>query len=66
MKTATTFPWTEEAFAAKVQRAVKAYWAGRKAQAKKQKKAGKKDAGTRGEVTGGQHLNTFAHLVAHR
>ncbi len=23
---------------------------------------GKKDAGTRGEVTGGQHLNTFAHL----
>ena len=59
---AQSFPWTEIDFAEKVRLAVRAYWTGRKAQAKKQNRTGKKDAGTRGEVTGGQHLNAFAHL----
>lgn len=56
------FPWSADVFADKVRLAVKAYWSGRKMQARKQRRTGAKDAGTRGEVTGGQHLNTFAGL----
>lgn len=43
--------------------AVRKYWTVRAAQAQKQKDAGKLDAGTRGEVTGGAHLDAMAELV---
>jgi type II restriction enzyme len=63
MNSTTNFPWTEAEFEALLRKAVTAYWRGRSAQAKKQVKSGQKDAGTRGEVTGGQHLNAFANLL---
>lgn len=43
--------------------AVRRYWTVRAEQAKKQADAGKLDAGTRGEVTGGAHLDAMAELV---
>lgn len=43
--------------------AVRSYWDTRASQAKKQRDAGKLDAGTRGEVTGGAHLAAMAELV---
>jgi hypothetical protein len=57
------FPWTEQEFSEKVRNAVSAYWRARKKQAKRQNKAGRPDAGTRGEVTGGQHLNGIGELL---
>jgi hypothetical protein len=51
------FPWTEAELANRVSSAVKRYWKGRGGQSKKQGKRGVADTGTRGEVTGGQHLN---------
>ena len=57
------FPWTRAEFDEKVKKAVKYYWQKRSVQAEKQKNAGKKDAGTRGEVTGGKHLDAFARLI---
>lgn len=62
IKDRTEFPWNESDFAGKIGIAVKAYWNARRKQAKKQNNQGKKDAGTRGEVTGARHLNAFAHL----
>lgn len=59
---ASQFPWTKEQLADKIRLAVKAYWAQRQKQAKTQAAKKTKDAGTRGEVTGGQHLNAFADL----
>ncbi|MEU0793832.1 PaeR7I family type II restriction endonuclease [Amycolatopsis sp. NPDC005961] len=44
--------------------AVKAFWAGRDLQTQKQIESGKRDAGTRGSVTGGQHLNPLQELIA--
>lgn len=43
--------------------AVRKYWTVRAEQAKKQTDAGRLDAGTRGEVTGGAHLDAMAELV---
>lgn len=43
--------------------AVRKYWTVRAEQAQKQKDTGKLDAGTRGEVTGGAHLDAMAELV---
>lgn len=43
--------------------AVRRYWTVRAQQAKKQSDAGRLDAGTRGEVTGGAHLDAMAELV---
>ena len=57
-------PWDEKSFNKKANQAVSFYWKGREAQASKQTEAGRKDAGTRGEVTGGQHLNGFLRLFA--
>lgn len=57
------FPWTKIEFDKKVQNAVKFYWRTRTGQARRQKKAGKTDAGIRGEVTGGKHLDAFARLI---
>jgi type II restriction enzyme len=44
--------------------AVKAFWAGRDLQTQKQVESGKIDAGTRGSVTGGLHLNALQDLIA--
>jgi hypothetical protein len=60
----TSFTWTQEQFNERFAQAIRAYWMGRSKQARKQKTGGRKDAGTRGEVTGGQHLNAFALLIA--
>ncbi len=43
--------------------ATNAFWAGRDDQAQQQESKGAKDAGTRGSVTGGQHLNAFRDLI---
>ena len=57
------FPYDEEEIAAKVAKAAVFYWKTRRGQARKQKKSGTQDAGTRGQVTGGKHLDGFAKLV---
>ncbi len=44
--------------------AVRAFWAGRDLQTQKQAETGKIDAGTRGSVTGGLHLNALQDLIA--
>lgn len=44
--------------------AVRAVWTGRELQAQKQVDAGKTDAGTRGAVTGGKHLEPMQEAVA--
>lgn len=44
--------------------AVKAFWTGRDLQTQKQVETGKTDAGTRGSVTGGLHLNALQELIA--
>lgn len=57
------FPYTEDQFGIKVARAAAFYWKTRRQQAALQRKRGVKDAGTRGQVTGGRHLDGFANLV---
>jgi type II restriction enzyme len=44
--------------------AVRSFWNVRNSQAEQQRLEGKLDAGTRGAVTGGQHLNSVALLIA--
>lgn len=60
MKSHNQFPWDQKRFGKKMENAVKSYWEKRQKQADKQATKGKKDAGTRGEVTGGQHLDGIA------
>lgn len=57
------FPWNEAELTKKVQSAVRKYWQGRGGQSSQQNERGGKDAGNRGEVTGGQHLNAFLGLI---
>ena len=57
------FPYTEEEISAKVAKAAAFYWETRRRQARKQKRSGTQDAGKRGQVTGGKHLDGFAKLV---
>jgi hypothetical protein len=45
--------------------AVRAFWADRDLQTQKQIETGKADAGTRGSVTGGLHLNALQQLIAY-
>lgn len=47
-----------------VAEAVKDFWESRAGQGEKQRLSGKVDAGTRGTVTGGKHLDSLAGLVA--
>ncbi len=63
MSSTNDFPWTEAQFAERLHKAVKSYWKSRGGQSKSQVKRGVTDAGTRGEVTGGQHLNTVLTLL---
>ncbi len=48
---------------ARFEAAIRSYWQVRDAQAAKQVASGKVDAGTRGSVTGGGHLNAVASLL---
>jgi hypothetical protein len=57
------FPWTEPQLNERLQAAVRAYWTGRSGQSDSQGKRGVVDSGTRGEVTGGQHLNTVLEIL---
>ena len=63
MSSTGEFPWTEAELANRLTAAVKAYWTGRSGQSQSQGKRGVRDAGTRGEVTGGQHLNGFLKIL---
>jgi Restriction endonuclease XhoI len=47
------------------ERARQEFWTIRQAQADRQALSGRKDAGTRGTVTGGGHLDDFAHAIQH-
>ena len=44
--------------------AVQAFWTGRDLQTQKQIDSGKRDAGTRGAVTGGQHMTPLQDVIA--
>lgn len=57
------FPFSDDEFRACVARAVKAYWSGRRKQARRQTSKGVRDAGTRGEVTGGHQLDAFGNIL---
>jgi hypothetical protein len=57
------FPWSDAALAAHLREAVQSYWTARGGQSERQREGGSVDAGTRGEVTGGQHLNAFVKLL---
>lgn len=57
------FPWSKAAFDKLVRKAVKFYWQKREDQANRQRMAGRRDAGTRGEVTGGKQLDAFAEII---
>jgi len=58
-----SFPFTEVQLRKKVADAAAFYWKKRRLQAASQKERGVNDAGTRGQVTGGRHLDGFAKLV---
>ncbi len=58
-----SFPYTDTEFQRKLKKAAKFYWQTRQGQATAQRRRGKSDAGTRGQVTGGRHLDGFAKLV---
>jgi hypothetical protein len=60
----TGFPWTQAALRARVREAIKTMWSIRAVQADKQLLSRKLDAGTRGTVTGGRHLDAFAEILA--
>lgn len=57
------FPWSDDELRKHLTSAVQHYWGVRDGQSGKQRAEGKLDAGMRGEVTGGQHLNAFVHLL---
>lgn len=58
------FPWTQAIFRGRVRDAIRVMWMTRAAQADKQILEGRPDAGTRGTVAGGRHMDGFASLLA--
>ena len=58
-----TFPYTDVQLHKKIAKAAAFYWKTRQRQAISQKERGVTDAGIRGQVTGGRHLDGFASLV---
>lgn len=63
MPPSVSFPWTEAELTGRVSAAVGSYWRSRGGQSRQQQKRGVSDTGTRGEVTGGQHLNGFLKIL---
>jgi len=61
--TMSLFPYSSQELSQRVARAVTYYWSARTLQHSEQRIAGVTDTGTRGEVTGGQHLNEFCRLL---
>ena len=57
------FPFTDEKLQALIEGATKYYWTCRNRQARQQTARGTVDAGTRGQVTAGKHMDGFAKLV---
>lgn len=57
------FPFAKQQFNDKLQHAVEFCWNARLGQARRQKRQGRQDAGTRGEVTGGKQLDAFGILL---
>lgn len=64
MPEASLFPWSDAELDRRVRAAIRTMWATREAQGLQQLERGKPDAGTRGTVTGGRHLDGFADLLA--
>ena len=62
-ETIPTFPYSADQFRNKIQKAVEFYWSVRLGQAKHQRRKGRRDVGTRGEVTGGKQLDEFGRLL---
>lgn len=62
-KTEASFPFSEREFRERIRQAVAFYWSSRLGQASRQKSRGRRDAGTRGEVTGGKQLDAFGILL---
>ena len=58
-----TFPWTEAQVAERLHAAVVSNWNGRLGQSDSQRKRRSVDKGTRGEVTGGKHLDGVLALI---
>ena len=58
-----SFPYTEVQLRKKIKNAAAFYWKTRRLQAASQKERGVTDAGTRGQVTGGRHLDGFSRLI---
>lgn len=57
------FPWSPQQLDRQLRNAIREMWGTRHAQAAKQAASGKKDAGTRGTVTGGKHLDPICRLL---
>ena len=57
------FPYADIEIEEKLAKAAAFYWRMRRRQVLLQKKRGVLDAGTRGQVTGGRHLDAFAKLI---
>lgn len=57
------FPYTEEVVKQMIEKAAAYYWRTRRGQERRQRQRGVQDAGSRGQVTGGKHLDGFAKLV---
>ena len=58
-----SFPYSDEQFQTVIQEAVEHYWSVRLGQAKRQRRRGRRDTGTRGEVTGGKQFDAFSSLL---
>jgi hypothetical protein len=63
MKPTVRFPWSDDEVTHRVQEAIRRMWSTREAQAHKQRLSGNPDAGDRGTVTGGRHLDAFCELL---
>jgi hypothetical protein len=57
------FPWSPDELSERMGNAIREMWSTREAQAQKQLNTGKRDAGTRGNVTGGRHLDPLAEVL---